>query len=133
MQFLSVLAAAAASYGFGAVWYMVLAKPWMAAAGVREEDIKDADGKMKGGPAPFITALVAAVLVAGMMRHIFSLAGITGVDKGLVSGLGLGLFIATPWIATNYGFAMRPRALTLIDGGYATIGCSIMGLVLTLF
>ncbi len=48
-------------------------------------------------------------------------------------GFGLGLFIVTPWIATNYAFSMRPRTLTLIDGGYATIGCTIMGLVLTLF
>jgi len=133
MEILNVLAAAVASYAFGAIWYMVLAKPWMAAAGISEDQIKDADGKMKGGPTPFIIAFIGAIFVAGMMRHIFSLAGITEVDKGFISGLGLGLFIATPWIATNYGFTMRPRALTLIDGGYATIGCAIMGTVLTLF
>jgi hypothetical protein len=34
---------------------------------------------------------------------------------------------------TNYAYAMRPRALTLIDGGYAVIGCTIIGIVLTLF
>jgi len=133
MEILNILAAAAASYAFGAVWYMVLAKPWMAAAGLSEEDLKDENGKMKGGPAPFIIAFISAVLVAGMMRHVFSLAGITTVDKGMISGLGLGLFIATPWIATNYGFSMRPRALLLIDGAYATIGCTIIGIVLTLF
>lgn len=133
MEVLNILAAAIASYAFGAVWYMVLAKPWMAAVGLKESDLKDESGKMKGGPAPFIIAFVSAILVSGMMRHIFSLAGIAGVDKGFVSGLGLGLFIATPWIATNYGFSMRPRSLLLIDGAHATIGCAIMGVVLTLF
>ena len=71
--------------------------------------------------------------MAGMMRHVFALGGVTEISKGLLSGLGIGLFLATPWIATNYAFAGRPMKLTLIDGGYATIGCAIMGLVLTLF
>lgn len=127
MGFLAVIVAAIASYAFGAVWYMVLAKPWMAAAGITEEEINRKD------PTPFIISFVATVIVAGMIRHVFALAGIDGAMKGLVSGFGLGLFIVTPWIATNYGFSGRPRALTLIDGGYATIGCAIIGLVLALF
>ena len=131
MEYVTVLAAALASYVFGAIWYMVLAKPWMAATGISEDQIKTPDGKMKGGPMPFIISLVSAILVAGMMRHIFNLAGITTIDKGFVSGLGLGLFIVAPWIATNYGFAMRSRNLLLIDGGYAVIGCTIMGVILT--
>ncbi len=133
MEFLSVIAAAVASYAFGSVWYMVLAKPWMAAAEIAESDIKDENGKLVGGPTPFIIAFVCAIIIAGMMRHIFMLAGISDIGKGMVGGFGLGLFIVTPWLATHYAFSMRPRALTLIDGGYATVGCTIMGLVLTLF
>ena len=34
MGLVSVLAAAAAAWIFGAVWYGVMAKPWMAAAGL---------------------------------------------------------------------------------------------------
>ena len=131
MEILSVLAAAVASYAFGAVWYMMLANPWMEAAGVaRTEDGKPANA---GDPTPFIISGLAAIVVAGMMRHTFALSSIDSVDKGLVAGLGIGLFLATPWIVTNYGFAGRPRMLMLIDGGYATIGCTIMGVVLTLF
>jgi len=131
MEFLSVIVAAIASYAFGAAWYMSLAKPWMAATGVEVgEDGQPANNK---DPKPYIISFVASVIVAGMMRHIFGLSGIDTVGAGLISGLGLGLFIAAPWIATNYSFADRPKALTLIDGGYATIGCTIMGIVLTLF
>lgn len=130
MAYISVLIAAIAAYAFGAVWYMALAKPWMAAAGVAVGD----DGKPanRSNPMPYIIAFVCAVLVAGMMRHIFALGGIDGAGKGLIAGLGLGLFIAAPWVATNYGFAGRPKALTLIDGGYATFGCAVIGLVLGL-
>ena len=130
MGLVSVLAAAAASWLFGAVWYGMLARPWMAASGVEiGADGRPANAKT---PTPYVISLIAAVLVAGMMRHVFSLAGIDSVDKGLVAGLGIGLFLATPWLVTNYGYAGRPLALMLIDGAYATVGCTLMGLVLTL-
>lgn len=130
MGFLAVIAAALASFAFGAIWYMSLAKPWMAASGVT----LDVDGKPanRSDPMPYITSLICAVIVAGMMRHVFALSGIDTVGKGLVSGLGIGLFLSAPWLATNYAFAGRPFRLTLIDGGYATFGCGVIGAVLTL-
>ncbi len=45
----------------------------------------------------------------------------------------MGLFIASPWIMLNNAFGGRPFRLTLIDGGYATLGCGLIGIVLTLF
>lgn len=131
MEIISVLVAAVASYAFGALWYMALAKPWMAAAGVEVGE----NGRPANSAAamPYVIAFIAAVIVAGMMRHMFTLSGIEGPAKGLIAGLGAGLFLAAPWIATNNGFAGRPMKLTIIDGGYATIGCAIIGLVLTLF
>ncbi|EAQ03004.1 hypothetical protein OB2597_12708 [Pseudooceanicola batsensis HTCC2597] len=68
-----------------------------------------------------------------MMRHIFVMAGIDGALEGLVSGLGVGAFFITPWIAMNYAYANRKPALTLLDGGYAVLGPGIIGLVLGLF
>ena len=126
MGYLAVVVAALASFTFGAVWYMALAKRWMAAAGVAPGDINRKD------MTPFLIGFLATLIVAGMMRHIFNLAGIDTPVKGLLSGLGLGLFIAAPWIVTNYAFAKRPQALMFIDGGYATFGCAIIGLVLTI-
>lgn len=131
MEYLSVLVAGIAAYAFGAVWYMALSKPWMEAAGV--EAGEDGRPKNDAGAKTYIMALIGAIVVAGMMRHVFVLAGIDTADKGLVSGFGLGLFIVLPWIATNYGFAGRPGKLVLIDGAYAVIGCTIIGLILTLF
>jgi hypothetical protein len=130
MSLLSVLVAAAAAYALGAVWYMSLSARWIAAAGVA----CDANGKPANkSVTPFILSAVAMLLVAGMMRHIFGMAGINGLGAGLVAGLGLGAFIAAPWIMINYAYADRPRALTLIDGGYAVLGCALIGAVLGLF
>ncbi|MBC6408380.1 MAG: DUF1761 domain-containing protein [Rhodobacteraceae bacterium] len=130
MEVLRVVLAAAAAYAFGAVWYMLWAKPWVAAAGVATDD--QGRPAHMGDKMPFVVSGVCALLVAGMMRHVFMFGGIDTPLAGLVAGLGMGLFIATPWLATNYAFAGRPRMLTLIDGGYATGGCTLMGLVLTL-
>ena len=127
MGFLSVLAAAVAAYVFGAIWYSIMAKPWMAAAGLTEETIN------RKNPVPYIISFIAVILVAGMMRHIFASSGVDTVFYGALSGFGLGLFVAVPWLATNYGFAQRPPVLTAIDGTYSTVGCTIIGIVLTLF
>ena len=130
MEFANVIVAAIAAYAFGAVWYMVNAKAWMAASGV---ELNQEGQPRDRSPMPYIVSFICMVLVAGMMRHIYALAGIDGLGEGIVAGLGIGLFLVTPWLATNYAFARRPGALTLIDGAYASLGCAIMGAVLVLF
>ena len=130
MGFLAVIVAAIAGFAFGAVWYMTLSKPWMEASGIKVGN----DGRPEGGsPLPFVLSFIAMLLVAGMMRHTFALAEITTLGKGLVSGLGIGLFFISPWIMINNAYGMRPFKLTVIDAGYATFGCAIMGAVLMLF
>ncbi|MGX9355827.1 DUF1761 domain-containing protein [Roseobacteraceae bacterium S113] len=131
MEIINVVAAGIANFIFGAIWYSVFAGPWKEASGVA----LDADGNPANQKQalPYITAVIAAILVAGMMRHVFELSDITTIGKALQSGLGIGAFLAAPWLATNYGFAGRPFKLLIIDGGYATFGCAVIALVLVLF
>ena len=131
MEFLNVIAAAVGAFAFGAVWYISIGKAWAKAVGVP----LDAAGKPQGNgsPMPFVVGIVAMVIVAGMMRHVFAETGIVTLGAGIVSGLGVGAFLITPWVAMNYAFAMRPAALSVIDGVNAVVGCAIMGAILTLF
>ena len=131
MEYLNVLAAAAASWVFGAVWYMALAKPWMKAA--RIPMTPDGKPNGNGSPLPFVLSAITLVIVAGFMRHIFATTGIATPGAGALAGLGIGLFFITPWTMINNAYAMRPFSLKLIDGGYSTIGCMLIGLVLALF
>lgn len=131
MDFLSVAFAGTASFIFGAIWYTVFAKTWLAASGVPLNEAGVPANR--SDPVPYITSLLGAILVAGMMRHVFELSDIDTMGKGLLSGFGIGLFLVSPWIATFYSFGARPRSLILIDGGYATFGCTVIGFVLTLF
>ena len=131
MELVNIVAAAAGSWVFGAIWYMALSKPWMEAAGIP----RDQNGRPQGNgsPMPFVLSAICMIIVAGMMRHIFANAAIDTVGKGLMSGLGIGLFFIAPWIMINNAYGMKPFRLTLIDGGYAMIGCTIIGVILTLF
>lgn len=131
IEMLNVLAAAAASFAFGAFWYTSMSKAWIAASGISV----GSDGRPEGGssPMPFVIGIIAMIFVAGMMRHIFAMSGIDSLGKGIVAGAGLGAFVVVPWLAMNYAFSMRKPSLTLIDGVNVIAGSAIMGFVLTLF
>ena len=131
MEILNVLVAAAAGFALGAVYYGILAEPWMVAAGIR----RGTDGKPESGQTvlTFAIGFVLQLVVAGMMRHVFTLSGISSAGAGMVAGLGVGLFFITPWIVLNNLYAGRPVKLTVIDGGYAALACAAIGLVLSLF
>ena len=126
MEIVSVVAAAAAAWVFGAVWYGVNGARWMAAQGLTEARID------RKNPVPYIGSFVCALLVAGMLRHVLAASGVTTLGAAAVSGLGIGLFIAAPWVATNVLFAQKPKALIWIDGAYPAIGCTLMAAVLVL-
>ena len=84
MEIVRVLVAAAGSWVFGAVWYMALAKPWMAAAGVE----CDENGRPKNGssPLPFVLSALCMILVAGhdaaCDEHGAPDHGNSGIDDG---------------------------------------------------
>ena len=126
MGFISVLVAAIAAWIFGAVWYWIIAKPWMAASGLTEESID------RKNPMPYIVSFVCTVLVAGMTRHVLASAGVDSLGKAILTGFGLGLFIVTPWIATNVMFSQRDKGLIWMDGVYPTIAMALMAAVLVL-
>ncbi len=131
MELLNVLAAAAGAFAFGGIWYTTMAKPWMEAAGLT----MGPDGRPAGGgsPMPFVVGIAAMILVAGMMRHVFAMAGLDTIGEGIMGGVGIGTFFIMPWVAMNYAFGQRGTRLTLIDSVNAIVGCTIMGIILTLF
>lgn len=127
MEIISVIVAAVGGFVFGAAWYMALSKQWVAASGI---EVDESGRPANQSKTPFILAGVAMLLVAGMMRHMFAMSGIDTLAAGLVGGLGVGLFFISPWIMINNAYGDRPFNLTLIDGGYATFGCAVIGAIL---
>ena len=127
MEIISVIVAAVGGFAFGAAWYMALSKQWVAASGI---EVDESGRPANQSKTPFILAGIAMLLVAGMMRHMFAMSGIDTLAAGLVGGLGVGLFFISPWIMINNAYGDRSFNLTLIDGGYATFGCAVIGAIL---
>ena len=128
MQFVAILVAAIGGFAVGAAWYMTLAKPWMAAVGKTEEEIKASKD-----PTPFIIAGLGALTAAAVMYHLFARAGINGIFSGLTWGIAIGALIVAPWVILHYAFAGRPKSLWWIDGGHTIAAFAVMGLILGLF
>ena len=132
MDFLQGLAATVGGSAIGAGYYMTLSKPWLAATGLP----LGPNGRPVGGDngaRPFVIGFLCTLLVAGMMRHMFAMSALDTAIEGVMGGFGIGAFLISPWLVLCYGYSMRKTALMVIDAGYAIIGCTVMGLILTLF
>ena len=127
MEYLNVIAAALAAWLFGALWYGAIGKQWMRASGLTPDSINTKNR------VPYLVSLIGAILTAGMLRHILAASGIDTLGGGLLTGLGLGLFVVVPWIANNVLYAQRDKRLIWMDGAYPVIGMPLIGLVLNLF
>jgi len=119
VSYLAVLLAAVASFVFGGIWYGVLAKQWMAAAGVTEEQV-NASPKIAGVqwqlPVTFIALLLMAFMLSGIIGHLGA-AQVT-LFNGIISAFFVWLgFIATT-LFVNHAYQGQPRELTLIDGAH---------------
>lgn len=115
LNWTAILLAAAAGFIFGGVWYGLLGRPWMMAAGLSERDVKG-DGSLYS-KLPYLYAIIANLVIAftmaGLMAHM-----VVDLRHGLITaGFIWGGFIL-PCLLVNYGFQMRPFRLTLIDAGH---------------
>ena len=126
--------AAVASFMFGGLWYGMLSKPWMEAAGLDRAKI-EANGGMKASSMiiTFIAQLFMAWMLAGVTLHMVK----AGVPANLKNGLITGLFLWAGFVMTtlivNHQFQMQKRALTLIDGAHWLGVLLIQGTVIGLW
>ena len=115
---LTIAVATIAAWLFGAAWYGLLGKQWMAASGLTAEDIKGPDGKQS--PAPFIISLVLefvmAYVLAALFLHMGEAAPSLGTALSAAFFLWLG-FVATT-LTVNHRYSLAPWRLTFIDGGH---------------
>ncbi len=124
VNWLAVLAAAASGFVLGGVWYSALfAKPWQAAAGVSDEQMRDGNKLLMFGGA-FLIALIQSAVFAMFLGPTATLA------FGAAAGFGAGLCWVSAGIAMTYIFERRSLALTLINSGYATLQFTLMGAIL---
>jgi hypothetical protein len=129
---LAIFIAAVAAWLAGAIYYTVLAKPWVAAQGLTVEQHKAMIAAKSGIAkfAPFILAFVAelamAWVLAGMVGHL----GAVTIRSAVISGLFVWAGFVVTTLLVNNAFAGRRYMLTLIDAGHWLLVVVLMGAVI---
>lgn len=132
LNIVSVLVAAVAAWLFGAVWYMALSRPWMAAQGWRgREDMPRRQGL--AAIAPFIISFVAELVMAAMLFGIIYHLGEVNMRRAVFSGFFVWLGFVATTITVNNAYPNRPLMLTLIDAGHWLGVLLVMALVIGAF
>ncbi len=130
INYFAVIIAALGGFGLGAVWYMVLSKPWLNAVGRTEADLK------KEGSSqflPFIIAILAIFVMAWMLAGLMGHLGQVSIRGGLLTGLFVWIGFVITSMGVNHAFSGAKPALTLIDGGYWLAVLLIQGAVIGAF
>ena len=118
---LTILVATVGAWLFGALWYGLLSKPWMAASGITQEML-EAD---KAKPAlqrasPFIISFVLEFVMAYMLAVLLMHTAPDGFSFG--GALMAAFFLWLGFIATtqtiNHRYHFQTWSLTVIDCGH---------------
>jgi hypothetical protein len=123
-----ILAAGAAGWIFGAIWYTVLGKPWQRALGLNPDDCKDKKMPM----APMVVSFLVAVVMSAVLYQLLTNLGVMGVMGSAIAGLTLGAGLLLTSTLVNNLFQGRSFTLTVIDGGHWTLALVIESVVIAL-
>jgi hypothetical protein len=116
----AVLIAAIAAWIFGAVYYSLLGKAWLAAQGETPASMKAKNAGKSGlaKAAPFIISFIAEIVMAAALQGVLFHSAMDTMRQGIIAGALTWLgFIATT-IAVNNAYPGRKFMLTVIDAGH---------------
>jgi hypothetical protein len=131
VNYFAVIVATLAGFGLGAIWYMVLSKPWLAAIGKTQAELKRGTGSAKA--LPFVIAIVALFVMAWMLAGLMGHIGDVTVRGGLISGAFIWFGFVLTTMSVNHAFGGARPTLTLIDGGHWLAVLLIQGAVIGAF
>jgi len=124
---LAVWIASIVFFVLGAIWYSLMAAPWVAAIGKTMEQLTREHG---ASPLPYVVAFVAILVMcytlAWLMHRLHAATLFDGLRLGAIVAIG---FIAAT-LALNYGFEARSVTLWLINSVYLVVGLALSGAII---
>jgi len=129
---IAILVAAVGTFILGALWYspVLFAKPWLAAHGYSEEELKAMRAKM--GPR-YAAALVCDVVIALGMAILVEYLHLVRPMQGLKLGLLVGVCFLAANALTAFLFSNKKIGAWVIDAGYQVVYALWMGYLLTIW
>ncbi len=131
LNWLHILVAALAYFILGAVWYnkAVFGKTWIKTTGV---DVNNPDAKKGMISTMILTVLLEFVVCIGLAILINRL-NLSVLISGIKLGLFTGVIFSGIGICVSYLYQMKPKVLSVIDGGYHTVGQIIAAVILCIW
>jgi hypothetical protein len=129
VNYLAILAAAAASWIVGAVWYGALSKPWLVAVERTREQVK-ATGQKPW--IPFVLSFLLEIVMAYVLARVIDAQGEATLGSGLLVGFAMWAGFVFPATAVNYLYPARKPMLTVLDTGHWLLVLLAQGAVLGL-
>jgi hypothetical protein len=125
----AIFAAAIAAWIFGAVYYGILGRVWLAAQGETPESMKgrNAGKSTAAKAAPFVISFAAELVMAGAMQGILFHSGMHTARTGAIAGALCWLGFVFTTILVNNAYPGRKFMLTVIDSGHWLIVLIIIG------
>ena len=111
INLVAITAAAFASMIIGAVWYGGLAKPWMRAANINENDLDQS-------PKLYVIAAICQIIIAFFMAGIIGHLAIDTPWAGAVTAFFCWLGFVAPTMTINHRFQGEKWSLTFINAGF---------------
>ena len=120
LNHLAIVVAAVAAWMFGAIYYGILGKVWLAAQGKTMESCKveNAGRSTLAKAFPFVLSFVAELVMAWALYGILLHMGLMTVRGGIIAAALCWLGFVLTTIAVNNAYSMRKPMLTLIDAGH---------------
>ncbi|HET7191823.1 MAG TPA: DUF1761 domain-containing protein [Pseudolabrys sp.] len=127
-----IVLAAVAAWFFGAIYYGLLCRKWMAAQGktVEQSRAENAGRSAAAKVAPFILSFIAEIGMAAVLSGILFHIGIYTVRAGAFSGIMCWLGFVLTTVVVNNAYTFRKGALTAIDAGHWLGVLVIIGAIL---
>jgi len=116
----AVLIAAVAAWIFGAVYYGLLGKAWLAAQGETPETMKARNAGKSGiaKAAPFIISFIAEIVMAAALQGILFHSAMNTMRQGIIAGALCWLGFVATTVLVNNAYPGRKFMLTVIDAGH---------------
>ena len=132
INWLPVILAACAAWVFGAIYYGLLGKVWLAAQGLTQDRLMRERGKRSAlfNAYPFVASLIAEIIIAWVLCGMLVHMGMFSARAGIISGAFVWFGFVLTTIVVNNAYTFRSWRLTAIDavhwlGAFVIIGAVV--------
>jgi hypothetical protein len=128
----AILVSALTYFILGSLWFSVLfGKIW--SAEVQKQGIKIKDPAKNEIALKMLQTFLGNLFAAFSIAYLVYITGVSNWHAGLKLGLLCGVGFAAAAICIAYTWESRSLKLLLIDCGYAVVGISFCGIILSLW